>query len=116
MNSDKTQPLDELARHRVAIDALDGEILSRLNERAKHAQAIGALKDGGIAYRPERETQVLRGLHAQNQGPLPNEAITGVFREVMSACRALEQNLRIAYLGPAGTFSHAAVSKHFGTF
>ena len=116
MNDDKTQPLDDLARRRVSIDALDREILARLNERAKHAQAIGELKGGAAAYRPERETQVLRGLHAANKGPLPNEAVTGVFREVMSACRALEQTMRIAYLGPAGTFSHAAVAKHFGTF
>ena len=107
---------DSLNEHRAAIDALDREILALLNERAKHAQEIGALKGGAAAYRPERETQVLRGLHAANTGPLPNEAVTGVFREVMSACRALEQTLRIAYLGPAGTFSHAAVTKHFGTF
>ena len=105
-----------LNQHRSAIDALDREILARLNARAKHAQEIGALKGGAGAYRPERETQVLRGLHAANAGPLPNEAVTGVFREVMSACRALEQTLRIGYLGPAGTFSHAAVTKHFGTF
>jgi len=116
MDDDKTQPINDLARHRVSIDALDREILARLNERAKHAQAIGELKGGAGAYRPERETQVLRGLHAANKGPLPNEAVTGVFREVMSACRALEQTMRIAYLGPAGTFSHAAVTKHFGTF
>src|SRR5262245_9279678 len=106
---------DDFAKHRAAIDALDREILARLNERAKHAKAIGELKGSSAAYRPERETQVLRGLHAENKGPLPNESITGVFREVMSACRALEQSLRIAYLGPAGTFSHAAVAKQFGT-
>jgi chorismate mutase/prephenate dehydratase len=105
-----------LAQHRAAIDRLDREILSRLNERAQHAQMIGKLKGSATAYRPERETQVLRGLHAENAGPLPSEAITSVFREVMSACRALEQSLRIAYLGPAGTFSHAAVAKHFGSF
>jgi chorismate mutase/prephenate dehydratase len=105
-----------LDAHRKAIDALDREILEHLNERAKHAQAIGGLKGASAAYRPEREAQVLRGLHAANTGPLPDDAITGVFREVMSACRALEQPLRIAYLGPAGTFSHAAVNKHFGTF
>jgi chorismate mutase/prephenate dehydratase len=116
MSNDKTQPIDDLARRRVSIDALDREILARLNERAKHAQAIGELKGGAAAYRPERETQVLRGLHAENKGRLPNEAVTGVFREIMSACRALEQTMRIAYLGPAGTFSHAAVAKHFGTF
>jgi chorismate mutase/prephenate dehydratase len=106
---------DALARHRAAIDALDREILERLSERARHALAIGALKGGGGAYRPERETQVLTALHARNAGPLPAAAVTGVFREVMSACRALEQTLRVGYLGPAGTFSHAAVAKHFGT-
>ncbi len=104
-----------LAEHRAAIDALDGEILDLLSTRARHAQAIGKLKGGAGAYRPERETQVLARLHARNPGPLPNAAITGVFREVMSACRALEQTLRVAYLGPAGTFSHAAVAKQFGT-
>jgi chorismate mutase / prephenate dehydratase len=102
--------------HRKAIDALDREILERLNARARHAQEIGELKGGALAYRPERETQVLQGLHAENAGPLRNEDVTGIFREVMSACRALEQPLRVAYLGPAGTFSHAAVSKQFGTF
>jgi chorismate mutase/prephenate dehydratase len=106
---------DALARHRAAIDALDREILERLSERARHALAIGALKGGGSAYRPERETQVLSALHARNAGPLPNAAVTGVFREIMSACRALEQTMRVGYLGPAGTFSHAAVAKHFGT-
>ena len=107
---------EDLARHRAAIDALDREILAQLNERARHAQAIGTLKGGDGAYRPERETQVLSALHAGNAGPLPNEAVTAVFREVMSACRALEQTMRVAYLGPAGTFSHAAVAKQFGTF
>ena len=106
----------ELAPHRDAIDALDREILARLNERAKHAQAIGALKSSGIAYRPEREAKILSQLAAENGGPLSNEAVTGVFRQIMSACLALEQRLRIAYLGPAGTFSHAAVARHFGQF
>src|SRR5260221_10365604 len=104
----------ELAGHRTAIDALDRGILASRNARAKHAQAIGQLKEGSAAYRPEREAQVLARLAAGNAGPLSNEAVTGVFREIMSACLALEQKLRIAYLGPAGTFSHAAVSKHFG--
>jgi chorismate mutase/prephenate dehydratase len=107
-----------LRRHRDAIDALDREILARLNARAGHAKAIGALKagEGGPAYRPEREAQVLARLAAANAGPLPDEAITAVFRQVMSACLALEQKLRVAYLGPAGTFSHAAVARHFGSF
>ncbi|MEO8303499.1 MAG: chorismate mutase, partial [Betaproteobacteria bacterium] len=105
-----------LARHRAAIDALDREILERLNARAAHAQAIGALKGTGLAYRPEREAQVLARLQSANAGPLSNDAVAGVFRQVMSACLALEQTLRIAYLGPAGTFSHDAVARHFGQF
>jgi len=106
----------ELKHRRDAIDALDRELLRLLNERATHAKAIGALKGEGTAYRPEREAQVLRALQLENRGPLPNEAVAGVFRQVMSACLALESRLRIAYLGPAGTFSHAAVARHFGDF
>jgi chorismate mutase/prephenate dehydratase len=105
-----------LARHRAGIDALDMEILERLNARAAHAQAIGEIKGRGAAYRPEREAQVLLRLKSANAGPLSDEAVAGVFRQVMSACLALEQTLRIAYLGPAGTFSHDAVAKHFGQF
>jgi chorismate mutase/prephenate dehydratase len=117
MAEDKAKPAGdaELAAHRTAIDTLDREILARLSARAEHAHAIGMIKGGVAAYRPEREAQVLAGLHARNPGPLPNAAITSVFREIMSACRSLEQTLRVAYLGPAGTFSHAAVNKHFGT-
>jgi chorismate mutase/prephenate dehydratase len=106
----------EFARHRAAIDAIDRELLEKLNARAAHAHSIGQLKAGGAAYRPEREAQVLTRLQAENRGPLSNDAVAGVFREVMSACLALEQPVRIAYLGPAGTFSHAAVAKHFGKF
>jgi chorismate mutase/prephenate dehydratase len=106
----------ELKRRRDAIDALDRELLRLLNERATHAKAIGALKDEGTAYRPEREAQVLRALQSENRGPLPDEAVAGVFRQVMSACLALERRLCIAYLGPPGTFSHAAVARHFGDF
>ena len=109
---------DELGGHRTAIDELDREILDRLNQRAAHARAIGLLKadSGGVAYRPEREAQVLARLLAENKGPLEGDAIAVVFRQIMSACLALEQRLRVAYLGPAGTFSHAAVGRHFGQF
>jgi chorismate mutase / prephenate dehydratase len=114
MSNDSAE--QELKRRRDAIDALDRELLRLLNERATQAKAIGALKRDGVAYRPDREAQVLRALQRDNRGPLPDEAVVGVFRQVMSACLALEQKLRIAYLGPAGTFSHAAVARHFGDF
>jgi chorismate mutase/prephenate dehydratase len=104
----------ELNRRRAAIDAVDRELLRLLSDRASHAKYIGALKAGTEAYRPEREAQILRAIQAQNTGPLSNDAVVAVFRQVMSACLALEQKLRIAYLGPAGTFSHSAVARHFG--
>src|SRR5450755_3527119 len=104
----------EINRRRDAIDAIDRELLRLLNERAAHAKVIGSLKGDTAAYRPEREAQVLRAIQADNRGPLPDGAVTSVFRQIMSACLALEQQLRISYLGPAGTFSHAAVTKHFG--
>src|SRR5271154_3547596 len=112
-NEDKRNSEADLSRYRDAIDALDRELLRLLSERARQAQAIGALKDGS-AYRPEREAQVLRHVQAHNPGPLSDAAVGRVFREIMSACLALEQKLCVAYLGPAGTFSHAALIRHFG--
>lgn len=105
---------ENLKQHRDAIDRLDLEILQRLNERARHAHAIGEIKGGGLIYRPEREAQVLRRLRDLNEGPLSGEAITRLFREVMSACLALEKPLSIAFLGPHGTHSESAAIKHFG--
>ena len=113
MTADERDDSEELKRRRAAIDALDREILRIVSDRARHAQAIGSLKSGP-AYRPEREAQVLRGVVALNQGPLSNEALAGVFREIMSACLALEQRIAVAYLGPPGTYSHGAVGRHFG--
>lgn len=104
----------EINRRRASIDALDRELLRLLNERAAHAKIIGSLKGDSATYRPEREAQVLRAIQAENRGPLPDDAVAGVFRQIMAACLALEQKLRIAYLGPPGTFSHAAVTRHFG--
>ena len=104
---------DELKKHRERIDALDDEILKLISERATHAQAIGQLKNG-LVYRPEREAQVLTRIKKNNPGPLTEETIARLFREVMSACLALEKPLSVAYLGPAGTFSQAAAIKHFG--
>lgn len=105
---------DELAQHRTAIDAIDGEILKLVNARAGHAQAIGALKGGQLIYRPEREAQVLRRVKENNPGPLADESVARLFREIMSACLALEKPLSIAFLGPLGSFSQAAAIKHFG--
>ncbi len=104
---------EQLRRLRDRIDALDEEVLRLLNERAGIAQEIGHLKNG-IVYRAEREAQVVRRLQDANQGPLPAESISVLFKEIMSACRALEQPLSVAYLGPQGTFSEAAAVKHFG--
>ncbi len=105
---------DDIAKHREAIDALDEKIVALLNERAAHAAAIGALKANGGAYRPEREAQVLRRIAGANRGPLPEAALARLFTEIMSACRALEQPLAVAYLGPEGTFSEMALGKQFG--
>ncbi|MBA4710500.1 prephenate dehydratase [Aquitalea aquatica] len=103
-----------LKQHRDAIDAIDVEILNLLNSRANHAREIGEIKGGGIIYRPEREAQVLRRIQQLNPGPLPNESVARLFREVMSECLALEKPLSIAYLGPEGTFTQLAATKHFG--
>ena len=104
----------ELRQHRDAIDAIDDEMLKLINQRAQHAQAIGALKGGALVYRPEREAQVLRRVKENNPGPLSGESVARLFREIMSACLALEKPLRVAYLGPEGTFTQAAAVKHFG--
>src|SRR5205814_4734509 len=87
---------DELTRRRAAIDALDRELLRLISDRAVHAHAIG-LSKGGPAYRPEREAEVLRRVVEANKGPLSNEAVAGIFRAIMSACLALEQQLSVAY-------------------
>jgi chorismate mutase/prephenate dehydratase len=105
--------MDELQQHRASIDAIDDEILKLVNRRAEHAQAIGALKNG-VVYRPEREAQVLRRIKDSNPGPLAGETVARLFREIMSACLALEKPLSVAFLGPQGTFSQAAAVKHFG--
>ena len=105
---------EELGALREGIDHIDGEVLRLLSERAKLAQRVGEIKHGNI-YRPEREAQVLRRIAELNSGPLPEGAVRTIFREVMSACLALEQPLKIAYFGPAGTFTESAAKKHFGS-
>jgi chorismate mutase/prephenate dehydratase len=107
-------PDDEIGRLRAEIDRIDGDLVRLIGERAAHAAAIGRLKGDGPVYRPEREAEVLRRAAAANGGPLPDEALTRIFVEVMSACRAIEGRVRVGYLGPQGTFSEMAVAKHFG--
>lgn len=105
---------DQLKSHRDRIDAIDDLLLKLVNERACHARDIGMIKGEGPIYRPEREAQVLRRLLKSNTGPLSDEAVTAIFRSVMSNCRALEKELSVAFLGPLGTFSEEAASKQFG--
>jgi chorismate mutase / prephenate dehydratase len=105
---------DDIARHRAAIDALDGKLVELLSERAALAAAIGKLKANGGAYRPEREAEILRRIAGGNRGPLSDAALVRLFTEIISACRALEEPLSVAYLGPAGTFSEMALQKQFG--
>jgi chorismate mutase / prephenate dehydratase len=104
---------------RERIDGIDQRIHDLLNERAKFAQQVGDSKRSeGLStadfYKPEREAQVLRNAIARNKGPLRNEEIARLFREIMSACLAQQEPLKIAFLGPEGTFSQQAVLKHFG--
>lgn len=104
---------EELLKLRSEIDRLDGEILERLAARARCAQRVGEVKRGPL-YRPEREAQVLRSIAGRNPGPLSDEAVQRIFREIMSWCLGLEQPLKVAHLGPRGTFSEEAAGKHFG--
>ncbi len=111
-------PVPDLADVRAQIDGIDREIESLISERARWAQQVGKAK-GKLAaavdyYRPEREAQVLRQVVDRNDGPLANEVLVRLFREIMSACLAQQEPLRIGFLGPEGTFSQQAAQKHFG--
>lgn len=109
---------ERLGELRRRIDQIDQELQALVSERARCAQAVAQVKQQlGLHsdfYRPEREAQVLRTVQQRNRGPLSNEEIARLFREIMSACLALEEPLRVAFLGPEGTYTQAASSKHFG--
>lgn len=107
----------QLAHLRDQIDAIDRQIQALISDRALCAKQVGDLKgltEKAEFYRPEREAQVLRGVAERNKGPLSNEEMLRLFREIMSACLAQEEPLKIAYLGPEGTFTQTAVYTQFG--
>src|ERR1039458_1794287 len=101
---------------RQQIDSLDGEIVNLLNQRANVVVEIGKLKQqtNEPIYAPDREKVVLQKVRALNKGPLPDRCLEAVYRELMSGSFALEKPLRIGFLGPVGTFSHAAALRKFG--
>ncbi|MHB8743500.1 MAG: prephenate dehydratase [Sulfuricaulis sp.] len=102
---------------RVKIDSLDEKIQALISARARLAVAVAEIKQqsgNNIFYRPEREAEVLRNVLARDRGPLTEEAMLRLFRELMSACLALESRMRIAFFGPEGTFTQEAALKHFG--
>lgn len=108
---------EKLAAIRRQIDDLDKELVALIDRRAGLAKTVAEIKDGdGSAhyYRPEREAEVLRALIEANDGPLPGAQLARIFQEIMSACRALQKPLAVAYLGPEGTFTESAAFKHFG--
>jgi len=114
----KDEPTLDLASIRERIDAVDRQIQALINERARYAQQVGISK-GELAaavdyYRPEREAEVLRAVLERNEGPLRDEEMLRLFREIMSACLAQQEPLKIGFLGPEGTFTQTAVYKHFG--
>ena len=115
---EKADAKTDLSDIRKRIDDIDERIQSLINERARFAQAVGISK-GDLAaavdyYRPEREADVLRRVQSRNEGPLRDEEILRLFREIMSACLAQQEPLKIGFLGPEGTFTQTAVFKHFG--
>jgi chorismate mutase/prephenate dehydratase len=116
MADSTTAPHPDLLALRHQIDGLDRELLALLNRRAQLALEVGELKkkEGSVVFRPEREAQVIDGLKAVNAGPLQSDSVAPIWREIMSACRALETPTRVAYLGPAGTFSEQAALGFFG--
>jgi chorismate mutase/prephenate dehydratase len=114
----KSSNPQKLVEVRQQIDSLDQQIQELITQRANWAQMVreakGDLKAAVEYYRPERESQILRRVLDRNDGPLSNEVLLRLFREIMSACLAQQEPLKVGYLGPEGTFSQQALHKHFG--
>jgi len=118
LRADKDGDAQDLAKIRKRISEIDEQLQALINERARFAQQVGVAK-GKLAsavdyYRPEREAEILRAIVDRNDGPLRNEEMLRLFREIMSACLAQQEPLKIGFLGPEGTFTQTAVFKHFG--
>jgi chorismate mutase/prephenate dehydratase len=116
--TEKQNKAGKLDAIRKEIDGLDEKIQGLISERARLAFRVRESKDvlkGAVDYfRPEREAQVLRAVIGRNQGPLSDSEMLRLFREIMSACLAQQEPLKVAYLGPEGTFTQQAVNRHFG--
>ena len=116
MTNEDTDPLAEI---RQRIDEIDKSLQGLISERASCAAQVAKVKqqqgETGHFYRPEREAQVLRAVMERNTGPLTDESVAGIFREIMAACLAHEKPLKVAFLGPEGTYTHSAAVKHFGS-
>jgi|TARA_B110000908_G_scaffold114875_1_gene134718 chorismate mutase/prephenate dehydratase len=107
----------KLIQLRKSIDAIDSQLLALINQRAGCAKEVAGVKEelgDSVYFRPEREANVLRNVMEKNNGPLGSEEVARLFREIMSACLALEQPIKVAFLGPEGTFTQQAAIKHFG--
>jgi len=118
--TDQQTEQQQLTEIRNQIDAIDAEIQALIGKRAECAQKVADIKTQGgkvdaVFYRPEREAQVLRTVKERNVSLLPDNEMARLFREIMSACLALEQPVSVAYLGPEGSYSHASVLKQFGS-
>ena len=109
-------PLPSLAELRVQIDTIDQQLLRLLNDRALVAEKVGEVKkrEGTAFFRPDRVAQVIDKIQTANPGPLKDAHVADIWREIMSACLALEAPQRVAVLGPAGTFCEQAIDVGFG--
>jgi chorismate mutase/prephenate dehydratase len=118
MTDKKTKTDGSLDSVRTSIDALDAQIQALISDRARLASKVreskGELDHAVDYYRPEREAQVLRAVRERNEGPISDNEMLRLFREIMSVCLAQQEPLKIAYLGPEGTFTQQAVNRHFG--
>src|SRR5690242_10110535 len=106
-----------IPEHRKLIDRLDAQIVKLLNERTRHVLAIGQIKmaAGEEIYAPHRERAVLNRISRLNEGPITNESLHAIYREIMSSALSLEKSMKIAYLGPEATFTHQAAIRRFGS-